>query len=492
MYKVLIVDDETIVKIALRSIIDWEKQGFCICGAAANGMEALELIKTLKPHLVITDIKMPVLDGIELIRRINEQKLAVEVVVLSNYDDFECVRSALLLGASDYLLKIKLEEEAVQAILEKIKAKLDQQQETGEADREWAEQSLPIGSLDADKSLSVCLVAVTGQKFNPAVIRDTLLNSLQSQPGYKLQSLTPAEYLIIHQDQQVPGSREAFVQTLIKLSKQFAFFTTVRIAFYYAYQAADLAAAQEMLERGRQLRQFEFYENIPLQDIALFQPLHYLNFTDYKTFAKTLYRNKDKSPEINAGMITELVDEAQKRCLYPEILKLFFIKVLDYLLYLVKDVPMEVHDYVSDLKDDIRISEDRTALIEFLTRALAVTFNPQIMEEQNSANHYKPEVDRALGFIQENYTGKISLDTISREVNLSAGYLCRSFKAQVGMTITNYINQLRLEHARELLQKKEYSVKEAAYQAGFEDPLYFSRIFKKHYQVTPSEFLKSV
>lgn len=130
MYSILIIDDEPIVKIALRSILPWEEYGFSICGTASNGLEAMSLIEKHQPDVIITDLKMPEMDGLELIRTLKEQNYPGEILVLSNYEDFESVRSALLLGAADYLLKIKIQPDTLLSCLNKTIEKLEKK--TGE------------------------------------------------------------------------------------------------------------------------------------------------------------------------------------------------------------------------------------------------------------------------------------------------------------------------------------------------------------------------
>ena len=130
MYSILIIDDEPIVKIALRSILPWEEHGFSICGTASNGLEAMSLIEKHQPDVIITDLKMPEMDGLELIRTLKEKNYPGEILVLSNYEDFDSVRSALLLGAADYLLKIKISPDTLLACLNKTTEKL-QEKPTG-------------------------------------------------------------------------------------------------------------------------------------------------------------------------------------------------------------------------------------------------------------------------------------------------------------------------------------------------------------------------
>lgn len=107
--RVLIVDDEALVRVGLKSMINWESYGFELIGEASDGRIALEMAKNTPPDILITDLKMPVLDGLELIRRVKKDYPNCKVIVLSSYDDFSLVREAMKLGAADYLLKLEVE-----------------------------------------------------------------------------------------------------------------------------------------------------------------------------------------------------------------------------------------------------------------------------------------------------------------------------------------------------------------------------------------------
>ena len=119
MYKIVIVDDEVLVRAGFKTSVDWQKHGYKIVGEASNGVEALEKIKALEPHIVITDIKMPVMDGIELIKNIRKYNSKIIVIVLSNYNDFELVREALTSGANDYFLKVTIDIDRLLELLNK-------------------------------------------------------------------------------------------------------------------------------------------------------------------------------------------------------------------------------------------------------------------------------------------------------------------------------------------------------------------------------------
>ncbi|MEG1066184.1 MAG: response regulator, partial [Erysipelotrichaceae bacterium] len=123
MYKVLIVDDEKLIRITLKNIIDWEEHDCEIVGLAKDGEEAYNMFLELNPQIIITDLKMPKLDGLELIKKVKAVNRNVQVAVLSNYNDFDLVRTAMKYGAFDYLMKVTLEDEELIKTIEQMKAK---------------------------------------------------------------------------------------------------------------------------------------------------------------------------------------------------------------------------------------------------------------------------------------------------------------------------------------------------------------------------------
>lgn len=124
LYRILVVDDEILVRQGIKHILNWEQDGFQIVGEASNGREALELIETLRPHIVLTDIVMPVMDGEELTRLIKHNWPEIEVIVLSSFSEFDYVRSTFQSGVSDYILKPHLETGMLLEVLRKTAEKV--------------------------------------------------------------------------------------------------------------------------------------------------------------------------------------------------------------------------------------------------------------------------------------------------------------------------------------------------------------------------------
>lgn len=119
MYRALIVDDEDIIKIGLKTIIDWEQLGFEIVGTAEDGLEAIKKVEELSPDLIITDIIMPRMDGIELMEELKKRGFAGKIIVLSNYGEVDYVKRAMKLGAEDYILKVSYSKEEFAVLLNK-------------------------------------------------------------------------------------------------------------------------------------------------------------------------------------------------------------------------------------------------------------------------------------------------------------------------------------------------------------------------------------
>lgn len=127
MYKVIIVDDEKIVRIGLKTIIKWNENGYELVGEAKDGISAFSMVQKYNPDIVITDLKMPNLDGIGLIKKLKEENYKCKVLVLSNYSDFELVKEAMKLGAADYILKLTMQPDDLLKILKQMSQQLNKE-----------------------------------------------------------------------------------------------------------------------------------------------------------------------------------------------------------------------------------------------------------------------------------------------------------------------------------------------------------------------------
>jgi len=203
--------------------------------------------------------------------------------------------------------------------------------------------------------------------------------------------------------------------------------------------------------------------------------------------AQTVWNNNASGMEKSLTLIQSVIKKCSKLHIYPEIIKTFFEKTIELLEYLNHDISLETHEFLMEAKENIRSCSSSEELLLLVTLSIQAIFQPVITTETDQAV-YKEEILQAIQYINRNYHRKISLAAIAKHVNLSSGYLCRLFKAEVGTRLTSYINDLRMKKAGELIKKQDTYLKEVAISVGIEDQLYFSRLFKKHYGMAPSEY----
>lgn len=525
MYKVLIVDDEPIVKIALRSIINWNDYGYSICATASDGKEALSLAKKHSPDLIITDLKMPVMDGISLIKALNEQNFPGEILVISNYDDFEYVRSALVLGAVDYILKVSIEEENLTRYLKTITERLNSTRLDDRRPQSYEREQIKYRKVQFQQQLKEFL---EDSQYTASML-------LENHPFYseKMKTEHAAFYLNFNSKKSVPG--KSISNTLIYNSlketledipeKDILFFSynTALILFpmdhlkkYYPslpalgkkllsifqlyMSVSPMIIFQEGITGYDNLKKWyttylhivtlDFYEPLDLIHASQYEPIHYMNFIYYKDFAKTIQKNHISLIDDSMKRIDTIISQCKRLHIYPEIVKEFFTKSLDLVEYFNYSPSIEIHDYLMDLKEAIQACENAAELSHLVTLSIEAVFTPPVSITRTELSHIKSETRMAMEYIHTNYHKRIPLASIAEKVNLSSSYLCRLFKSEVGMSITNYSNQVRMEKAASLLRTSSPNIymKEISAAVGIDDQLYFSRIFKKYYGVSPSEY----
>lgn len=504
MIRVLIAEDELLPRIGLKSLIDWEAQGYELVGECDNGQIALEKARELRPDIVITDIKMPVLSGIELMNRIKQENLPCKFIALSGYDDFEYVRQALVQGAEDYLLKLEMNREALLGVLnrtkEKIFAERKQAQEKEKKDLLYARNFSKLREqflLDCAHGdlTDPAELARKMEELEVGLPPENLLCFLLrlSPPDAEMQPLVPSSALGMVKN----VAREYGKAGIVPMRG--------RIAGILSLNSRDGTAVSRMADNFRFVlknalnldpqvvcsKVFDGFGGIPEAFASLRGLLAEKNpdqlmiplERDLRLLEKALKSCEREAVLENLSRIREKAAEAED--FYEERLEGVCYTVLFLVNGFCAQNRIERERIFAEREPYEEVRRMRTPAdcarwLEKLGRALDAFF---------SGNDGSTAVMlRVRRYVCENLGRELSLDMIASAVGLSPGYLSRLFCRQSGGTLVNYISGCRIERAKELLKYSNEKIYEIARQVGYENPHYFSRIFKKHTGLTPYEY----
>lgn len=528
MYSVLIVDDEKIVKLAIKSMIRWGDSGFELAGTASDGARALQICEKSPPDIVITDLKMPHMDGIELIKRLKQMNYGGEILVLSNYNDFELVREAMKYGAHDYILKVTVKSDDFMRVLEEIKEKLKNKrgyenilpgiQKNIDLNRDEAIKGLltaneehfavkagavsEIFNTDADNRIQLFFAACkdtdglikTGQSLED-IIKNIAGNIFGT---YNWQSVIEYEtnmvFIAINtgRDSGIMPPRE-IAGRILELSNMYF---NLRIGIIYGETIRDNNLVLSEIIKSKKALELLFYARF--SEISMLNAMSPDN--DEKGIKEAAFAVTEN---IYLGMVAgqkagvmksfeSIIEAGARSLLNPYRLKKYVKRTL-------RDVEKRLinNGYCNDevfeeYENDEDVIFSATSGAELLT-ALNKIVDAAVDRIRNERN-YRKEVREALRYIEDNLSHKISVPQIAKRVNLTDTYLCKIFKTDMGKSIIDYINELKMKKAYELLNSnsKDYLIKEAAAAVGIDDQFYFNRLFKKYFGITPREIKHKV
>ncbi len=521
MYSILIVDDEKIVKLAIKSMINWADSGFELLGTAADGSRALEICEKTRPDIIITDLKMPHMDGIELIKKLKDMNYDGEILVLSNYNDFELVREAMKYGAHDYILKVTVSSEEFMRVLYEIKEKLDSKRGRAAApkisvkDSEverinclnnlWSRPESGAGvksemvsgmfAAGQRECIQVFIVRCrdreaiekTGQKFGEIIenIAGNIFNKSNWISALELENKSALVAVNFKMEEVKISPRE----TAERIRDITYMYFNLKIGVIYGAFTRDGESMINEVCRSKRAWELMFYESI--NEVCTANESIPGDNEQYvkELAASSADRIFNEIATGNVEGIMEIFDciikAGEETLLNPFRLKKIIKRTLRELEKRLMNLGMcneEVFDEYNTDEDVIFTAESEGALRLVLKNILETA-----IRSIKSQNTYRKETHEALKYIEANIYRKITVPEVAKRVNLTDTYLCRVFKSDVGKSMIDYINELKLKRAYELLVSKNFLIKEAAAAVGINDQFYFNRLFKKYFGITPKE-----
>lgn len=465
MYKILLVDDEEMVIKSLKATLSWEENGFEIIDYALSAQEAFEKVEKLKPDVIITDIKMPKINGLELIQMIKNIAPDIHCLIISGYAEFAYIQKSIRLEVTGYCLK-PFDEDEIVVYLKRIKNNLDKRKkEEGHFDcmTDYIQSNTTeaISYMDSIykkyaidfERMKICALYVMGLERI-----DFIKSMFQVNCGYQkaicLIRYEDIDNISEEAERQSKDSIHMGVSKPIPSADKVA--NAVREAKCCAFQffcQEDQAVLTNASGFGK--------------DISLLQGLEReLGKMDKRKIRKLILEISDKF--INGEYNIDFAIRLQN--IYASWVN-NFIKTKNVDLVFEYEVLCAIYANVNDLLLQIEIdsndeNSDSNIQSKISNRTFAMIF------------HY----------IENNYTKPINVAQLSEEFHINACYISQLFKKEMGITFTDYITKKRIEYAGKLLLETDLKVNEIAEMAGFSDYFYFSRVFRKINKCTPTEY----
>jgi two-component system, response regulator YesN len=513
--KVLIVDDEPVIRTGLRLLIDWGIHGFELYGEAADGIEAWDMLRSGEVDILVTDILMPRMDGLELVRMARQEELDLSVIVLSCLDDFSCVKEAMKLGAKDYILKPTMEPDELLKVLKETRTELSARREEERKKREWQDELQQ--SKHAQRALSLEQFVASGEP-DPLLKQWISEVGRVSSMGIFIRKGTDAARL--RWDLGALDEHEAAV----KLDEQLV------VLFYRPqFRASQHQSHAERYEKRLRLDRFmqqmgmkgeDYYIEIgmdvlALPDILTAGELHKRQaehfFYTYPNRIDSLESAPVRNPEAKLPHVerTDMLravasgnDAAVKEALMkvcrelaasrPPLAKLY--SFVFELLGLASSHVREHRDHGMDDYEARFVTLERiqshmnlSELTRFVHEALDELMVLRYLEpgEQGTRN---PFVRKALQYIRDNYRNNITTLDISEHVKLSRSYLSDLYSKEMGESLSETLLRVRMDEAKRLLEMNEWKIYEIAEAVGFHDVKTFTKTFKRLFGCSPKEY----
>lgn len=524
LYRIMLVDDEEEVRKSIIKKIEWEHAGFQVVGDAENGEDALEKIEVLEPDVVLTDIKMPYMDGLTLTEKIRQKYPSIKVLIFSGFDDFEYAKRAIKLNVTEYILK-PVNAEELTLILKRIKFNLDEeieQKRNVNSLRENYKNSLPIirehflndvvqGNLSQetiDERILEYRIPIAGaKKWVAAAV------NVEPREHNELKTLS------LHEEQElIPISVRQLVEEKLKESYRCVLFnasselTAIVAIDEQNTQTGLIALLGDICRESKRILEVSITIGVghsctKLEDInRSFQSA--LNALGYKAiigtgstiyindveplhYGKLLFEGKEESELIAAikfgpreqieAVVRNIVSKMDEAKVHARQYQVYILNVVTCVIKLTQQYDLELPQLGVEMAVQKRDDFSQWLL------AAAFSINEAINRERD--NTTKNTIQEAKQYILEHYQNPdLSVEMICRHLHMSQAYFSTMFKKETGQAYIAYLTEVRLNKAVELLNTTDDKTYIIAAKVGYQEQNYFSYVFKKQFGISPTKY----
>ncbi|NQX49245.1 response regulator [Paenibacillus tritici] len=516
MKKIMLVDDEILIRENIRECVDWEKEGFLYCGDAPDGELALPIIEEQLPDILITDIKMPFMNGLELTSVVRQKFPQIKIIILSGHDDFQYAQKALRLGVEDYCLKPFSSADLLQ-LLRSVSTRIDEEL------RIRHKYAYTPENLFADLCGGLIHTAA-------AIEAAAQLDLLLTAPYYAtaIFTLNPQE----HEEPEStepphpPQNSEELLAGLLKEVADSFIYKRSRTETILIYKGSDPAQMNSILDElcasAKQRLRAACGLELSVSRGKVCERLQGIHLSYLEAENDRMFKRMARVH--SAAMLDAYFDPSAQGILLDRSRMIQFLKLGDhtqmpefllelsaalegmnwdsgYACYLMNDITLEL---VQTAKNGFRAAANHAEILkELQTRLKPISSTDEGLQylkrlyerlwewRSEGADKHRELIDKVKQYIREQYDKEqLSLNDISKVVRVSPSHLSKTFSQATGQTITEFLTATRMDRAKELLKSTGHKTFEIAYLVGYNDQHYFSNLFKKVTGMTPMEFRK--
>ncbi len=521
-YKVFIVEDEAVTREGIRDNVDWLSSGFEFCGEAADGEVALPLLRTAQPDVLITDIKMPFMDGLQLSKIIRERMPWVKIIILSGHDEFEFAQQAIKLGVTDYLLK-PITVHNLQNTLQKLAVQLDREKEEHEKLKKLQEQvaenrttlrerllfKLIVGAVspaDAVETGQMLGIDLVSRHYLVAILKIELGDVTEQYEHGEYQQVQKAVMGLIEENPDVfsliwdwgdliliikgdtPEYLEEERDVLLDEIRQVIADTRYKLTVGVGGTKQQLAdVCQSFVEALADI------QNLTGEDNSLNHAFEQAEFLKVDKSAVENYLRSGVKDELGE-FFNEHIMPLGEAALTSNLIKHYIIvDVVLAIAKLINDLGGEVDKVIPEL-DSMEIIMSNIKTIEQLREQVCKLITTALAyRDVHPKGQYEGLIRQAKEYIEQHYGDPdLSLSEVAAHANLSASHFSVVFSQETGHTFKECLTDIRINKAKQLLRMTGLRSADIAYQVGYNDPHYFSSAFKKHTGLSPSEFRSQI
>lgn len=537
MFKLVIADDEVRTLEGISSCLSWDYYNVEISGLAKNGIEALELVRTVKPDILLTDIKMPKMDGIQLSKILREELPELKIIFITGYSDLNYIKSAFKYDVIDYILKpvdIEELESVVSKIVETCQLEKNMKQKRIELE-DKIKQSMP---LLQEKFFRLLISGVINNRDDILHRMDFLEVDLPKSGFYMVLSIYIDDYYLLQENKSIHEKQimEFLVINIIsdtignftkgvafeynenefvgiisfdkdieeyiigekieaiandiksKLNNELKISVTIGVGEWvsqiedinFSYERAMYAANQKLLLGKNKI----IFVDITKHKNEVENPL---TLKEIESISIALRLGSFERAESVTDVIFKRIENIKsidKQYIHGVCLQLISV-VYNAMTDIFKNLPEEEQINIYELVNHLFKLETLEDLKEFILNTLK-SFCDRVSKYQRNSS--KKVIEDIKKIIYEKYYDEITISSIAKDVYLTPSYICLLFKQETGETINDFLTSFRIEKAKELMKGNMAKLYEISRKVGYSDPKYFSKIFKKYTGVNPSEY----